>query len=102
MPTTTTIKELLESGAHFGHQTSRWHPKMKKYIFTKRNDIHIIDLEKTVVMLDKAINFIDKIVSEGGKISSSSAPRNRHRTSSPRKLNAAACITSISAGSAAS
>ncbi|APV44600.1 small subunit ribosomal protein S2 [Dehalogenimonas formicexedens] len=68
MPTTTTIKELLESGAHFGHQTSRWHPKMKKYIFTKRNDIHIIDLEKTVVMLDKALAFVDKIVSEGGKI----------------------------------
>ncbi|XUW99497.1 MAG: 30S ribosomal protein S2 [Dehalogenimonas sp.] len=68
MPTTTTIKELLESGAHFGHQTSRWHPKMKKYIFTKRNDIHIIDLEKTVVMLDKALEFIDRVVSEGGKI----------------------------------
>ena len=68
MPTTTTIKELLESGAHFGHQTSRWHPKMKKYIFTKRNDIHIIDLEKTVVMLDKALAFIDKVVAEGGKI----------------------------------
>jgi small subunit ribosomal protein S2 len=68
LPTTTTIKELLESGAHFGHQTSRWHPKMKKYIFTKRNDIHIIDLEKTVVMLDKALAFIDKVVSEGGKI----------------------------------
>lgn len=69
MPITqTNIKELLESGAHFGHQTSRWHPKMKKYIFTKRNDIHIIDLDKTVVMLDKALEFIDGIVAEGGKI----------------------------------
>ncbi|ADJ26317.1 ribosomal protein S2 [Dehalogenimonas lykanthroporepellens BL-DC-9] len=69
MPTTTTnIKELLESGAHFGHQTSRWHPKMKKYIFTKRNDIHIIDLDKTVVMLDKALDFIEQVVAEGGKI----------------------------------
>ncbi|MEN8613820.1 30S ribosomal protein S2 [Dehalogenimonas sp. THU2] len=66
--TTTNIKELLESGAHFGHQTSRWHPKMKKYIFTKRNDIHIIDLDKTVVMLDKALDFIENIASEGGKI----------------------------------
>ncbi|MGI2335700.1 MAG: 30S ribosomal protein S2 [Dehalogenimonas sp.] len=66
--TQTNIKELLESGAHFGHQTSRWHPKMKKYIFTKRNDIHIIDLDKTVVMLDKALEFIDGIVAEGGKI----------------------------------
>jgi small subunit ribosomal protein S2 len=69
LPTTTTnIKELLESGAHFGHQTSRWHPKMKKYIFTKRNDIHIIDLDKTVVMLDKALDFIEQVVAEGGKI----------------------------------
>lgn len=69
MPTTTTnIKELLESGAHFGHQTSRWHPKMKKYIFTKRNDIHIIDLDKTVVMLDKALDFIENIAAEGGKL----------------------------------
>lgn len=66
--TTTNIKELLESGAHFGHQTSRWHPKMKKYIFTKRNDIHIIDLDKTVVMLDKALEFIESVVAEGGKI----------------------------------
>ena len=47
MPDTATIKELLEAGAHFGHQTSRWHPRMKKYIFTKRNGIHIIDLEQT-------------------------------------------------------
>jgi small subunit ribosomal protein S2 len=66
--TQTNIKELLESGAHFGHQTSRWHPKMKKYIFTKRNDIHIIDLDKTVVMLDKALDFIDGVIAEGGKI----------------------------------
>ena len=68
MPTTTNIKELLESGAHFGHQTSRWHPRMKKFIFTKRNDIHIIDLEKTVVMLDKAVEYVQKVVAEGGKI----------------------------------
>ncbi|MDN4186031.1 MAG: 30S ribosomal protein S2 [Dehalococcoides mccartyi] len=67
MPT-TNIKELLEAGAHFGHQTSRWHPRMKKYIFTKRNGIHIIDLEKTVVMLDKACNYINQVVSEGGKV----------------------------------
>ena len=66
--TTTNIKELLESGAHFSHQTSRWHPKMKKYIFTKRNDIHIIDLDKTVVMLDKALDYIENVAAEGGKI----------------------------------
>ena len=68
MADTATIKELLEAGAHFGHQTSRWHPRMKKYIFTKRNGIHIIDLEQTASMLGKASEFIKNIVGEGGKI----------------------------------
>ncbi len=61
----TSVKQLLEVGAHFGHQTSRWHPKMKKYIFTQRNGIHIIDLEQTVVMLDKACAFIRDISANG-------------------------------------
>jgi small subunit ribosomal protein S2 len=65
---TATIKELLEAGAHFGHQTSRWHPRMKKYIFTKRNGIHIIDLEQTAAMLAKASDYIKDIVGNGGKI----------------------------------
>ena len=68
MPSTTTIKELLESGAHFGHQTSRWHPRMKRFIFTKRNGIHIIDLEQTTSRLLKAGDFIKQVVAEGGKI----------------------------------
>ena len=68
MPDTVTIKQLLEAGAHFGHQTSRWHPRMKNYIFTKRNGIHIIDLEQTISLLDKACDFIQQIVAEGGKI----------------------------------
>ena len=68
MPDTATIKELLEAGAHFGHQTSRWHPRMKKYIFTKRNGIHIIDLEQTAVMLDKACQYVKQLVACGGKI----------------------------------
>jgi len=68
LPDTTTIKQLLEAGAHFGHQTGRWHPRMKNYIFTKRNGIHIIDLEKTAVMLDKACAFIREIVSQGETI----------------------------------
>jgi small subunit ribosomal protein S2 len=62
LPDTATIKQLLEAGAHFGHQTGRWHPRMKEYIFTKRNGIHIIDLEKTAVMLDKACAFIRETV----------------------------------------
>jgi small subunit ribosomal protein S2 len=68
LPDTATIKELLEAGAHFGHQTSRWHPAMKKYIFTKRNGIHIIDLEQTAAMLDKACDFVRQIAAEGGRI----------------------------------
>ena len=68
MPDTATIKQLLEAGTHFGHQTGRWHPRMKNYIFTKRNGIHIIDLEKTVVMLNKAMEFIRNTVAEGGTI----------------------------------
>ena len=68
MPDTATIKQLLEAGAHFGHQTGRWHPRMKNYIFTKRNGIHIIDLEKTAVMLDKACDFVRDLVAEGGTI----------------------------------
>jgi len=68
LPDTVTIKQLLEAGAHFGHQTSRWHPRMKKYIFTKRNGIHIIDLEQTASMLDKACDFIHEVVADGGKV----------------------------------
>ncbi len=68
MPETVTIKELLEAGAHFGHQTSRWHPKMKTYIFTKRDNIHIIDLQQTASMLEKAREFVRKTVAEGGDI----------------------------------
>ena len=68
MPDTTTIKQLLEAGAHFGHQTGRWHPRMKSYIFTKRNGIHIIDLEKTAAMLDAAGEYVRELVAGGGTI----------------------------------
>jgi small subunit ribosomal protein S2 len=65
---TSSIKQLLEAGAHFGHQASGWHPRMKKYIFTKRNGIHIIDLEQTVKLLVKAQEFIKQIVADGGTV----------------------------------
>jgi small subunit ribosomal protein S2 len=65
---TTTIKELLEAGAHFGHQTSHWHPRMKQYIFTKRDGIHIINLELTATMLDKACTFVRELIADGGTI----------------------------------
>jgi small subunit ribosomal protein S2 len=68
LPDTATIKQLLEAGAHFGHQTGRWNPRMKNYIFTKRNGIHIIDLEKTAVMLDKACEFVSDVVAGGDSI----------------------------------
>ncbi len=63
-----SVKELLEAGAHFGHNVGYWHPKMKEYIFTQRNDIHIIDLEKTVLMLEKACAFVQELVAGGQTI----------------------------------
>ncbi|MDP6632159.1 MAG: 30S ribosomal protein S2 [Dehalococcoidales bacterium] len=68
LPDTVSIKKLLESGAHFGHQTSRWHPAMKRYIFTKRDGIHIIDLQQTASMLEEACQYIREVVMEGGKV----------------------------------
>ena len=68
MPELIAVKELLEAGAHFGHQTNRWNPRMKKYIFTKRNGIHIIDLEQTASMLKKACEFIKQVAADGGHI----------------------------------
>ena len=62
------MKALLEAGAHFGHKTSRWHPKMAPYIHSKRQDAHIINLEKTVEGLDKAIAEIEKVVKSGKKV----------------------------------
>jgi small subunit ribosomal protein S2 len=65
---TVTVKQLLEAGAHFGHQTGHWHPKMKNYIFTQRNGIHIIDLEQTVTLLNKACAYVRDLVSNGQTI----------------------------------
>ena len=65
MQESISIKQLLEAGAHFGHLTGHWHPRMKSYIFTERNGIHIIDLEQTVTMLDKTCTYIKDLVSDG-------------------------------------
>lgn len=62
------VKKLLEAGAHFGHKTSRWHPKMAQYIHSKRNGSHIIDLTKTVVNLEAALNFLENVSSEGKQV----------------------------------
>ena len=63
-----SMKQLLEAGVHFGHQTRRWNPKMAEYIYTERNGIYIIDLQKSVGMVDDAYNVIKNIVTDGGKI----------------------------------
>ena len=63
-----SMKQLLEAGVHFGHQTRRWNPKMKEYIFTERNGIYIIDLQKTVKKIDEAYYFIRDMAMEGGTV----------------------------------
>ena len=63
-----SMKQLLEAGVHFGHQTRRWNPKMAKYIFTERNGIYIIDLQKTVKKLDEAYSFVRDTATAGGSI----------------------------------
>ncbi len=63
-----SMKQLLEAGAHFGHQTRRWNPKMAPYIFTERNGIYIIDLQKTVNKLEEAYNFIRDLSAKGGNV----------------------------------
>ncbi len=68
LPRVVSIRELLEAGAHFGHPTNRWCPKMKPYIFTARNGIHIIDLQKTVTGLSQAYQFISDLTARGEKI----------------------------------
>lgn len=68
MPVKVDIKELLAAGSHFGHKTSRWHPKMAPYIHSKRNGAHIINLEKTVEALDNALPELTKLAAKGEKI----------------------------------
>lgn len=63
-----SMKQLLEAGVHFGHQTRRWNPKMAKYIFTERNGIYIIDLQKTVPKVDAAYNFLKSVAEEGKSV----------------------------------
>ena len=63
-----SMKQLLEAGVHFGHQTRRWNPKMKPYIFTERNGIHIIDLQKSVIKVDEAYQAVFQIAEQGGTV----------------------------------
>ncbi len=63
-----SMKQLLEAGVHFGHQTRRWNPKMKKYIYTDRNGIYIIDLQKTAKKLDEAYYALQEVAKDGGRV----------------------------------
>src|SRR6516162_10039645 len=63
-----TMKQLLEAGVHFGHQTKRWNPKMKPFIFGARNGIYIIDLQKTVQLARQAFRFVSEVVARGGSV----------------------------------
>jgi len=63
-----TMKEMLDAGVHFGHQTQRWNPKMKPYVYTSRGGIHIIDLQKTVVRANKAAEFVKSVAASGGRL----------------------------------
>lgn len=68
MPNIPTLEDLLKAGVHFGHQTSRWHPKMQKYIFGDRQGVHIIDIEQTQVMLEKALHYVEETLANGGNL----------------------------------
>jgi small subunit ribosomal protein S2 len=65
---TVTMQQLIEAGAHFGHQTHRWNPRMKPYIFGARNGVHIIDLSQTVPLFARALDFVEQTVRAGGKV----------------------------------
>ncbi|MDP3986087.1 MAG: 30S ribosomal protein S2 [Candidatus Veblenbacteria bacterium] len=68
MPQIPSLVDMLKAGMHFGHQTSKWHPKMKQFIYTSRHGIHILDLEKTSIELTRALTFIREIVAAGGQV----------------------------------
>ena len=95
-----SMKLLLEAGVHFGHQTNKWNPKMKPYIFGARNGIYIIDLQQTVGMFQTAYQFVVDTVAAGGEILFVGTKK-QSQESSARSPRDAACPTSISAGWAA-
>ncbi|CAG1017039.1 partial 30S ribosomal protein S2, partial [Anaerolineales bacterium] len=68
MPSNVSMKALLETGVHFGHRTTKWNPKMKPYIFTERNGIHIIDLQQTIVNLNQYFDMVRDIIAKGGSV----------------------------------
>ena len=98
--TALAMKDLLEAGVHFGHQTKRWNPKMKPYIFGERNGIYIIDLGKTVKLFREAEDFVRRLAAEGRTILFVGTKRQAQDVIATKR-RAAGCSTSTSAGSAA-
>lgn len=92
-----SMKQLLEAGVHFGHQTRRWNPKMKKYIYSARNDIHIIDLQQTVQLAEEAYNFVREIAAEGKSVLFVGT-KSRLRRRLSRKPKDAGCTMSTTDG----
>ena len=95
-----TMKQLLDSGTHFGHQTRRWNPKMKRFIFTDRNGIYIIDLQQTLTYIDTAYEFVKETVAHGGSIMFVGTKK-QAQESIADEATRSGCRTSTSAGSAA-
>ena len=95
-----TMKQLLESGVHFGHQTRRWNPKMKRYIFGERGGIYIIDLQQTIVLLEQACDVVRDIAARGGTVLFVGTKK-QARTRCASTPRAPACPRHRTAGSAA-
>ena len=87
----TTMKALLEAGVHFGHQTKRWNPKMSKYIYSTRNDIHIIDLAISVQKVEEAYEFVKSVASTGKSVLF--VGTKKLKTLSKKKQSVAICST---------
>ena len=96
-----SMKQLLEAGVHFGHQTRRWNPKMAEYIYTERNGIYIIDLQKTVKKLEEAYNFVRDVAANGQASSFVGTKKQAAGGSQGRGCPRAACTMSTPVGSAA-
>ncbi len=101
MASVVSMKSLLEAGVHFGHQTRRWNPKMAPYIYTERNGIYIVDLQKTVKKLEEAYAFVRQLSENGRVLCCSSAPRSRLRRPSRKRPPAAVSTMSTLVGWAA-
>lgn len=95
-----TARQLLESGVHFGHQTRRWNPKMKRFIFTERNGIYIIDLHQSLTYIDQAYAFVKQTVAKGGQVLFVGTKKQAQEAIA-EQAPASACPTSTSAGSVA-